>query len=240
MRFTQEDNKRCIKQNKALMAGCRGCSHLQTIEGGSYWICNYAEETGHLRPCPIENCTVKDLRPVRSRRRTFHINTAVLFIITAVLMALTLYLCPETSATSVEEPAVVSERDPDAECLEARQLALKRRMTGVPPVRPHVAEQRIFLGRYYITGYDICVSCCGKTDGITASGVQATVGRTCAAPKSFDFGDRIWIEGLGERVVEDRGGAIKGSKIDVLCEDHPQCYAITGWYDVYKIVEVAG
>ena len=35
-----------------------------------------------------------------------------------------------------------------------------------------------YIGTHKITGYDICVSCCGKTDGITASGEQAIVGIT--------------------------------------------------------------
>lgn len=100
-------------------------------------------------------------------------------------------------------------------------------------------EVRTYLGEYEITGYDICVSCCGNTRGITASGTTATVGRTCAAPKDIPFGTRLWIEGIGERVVEDRGGAVNGKKIDVLCADHPACYAITGTYEVYIISEEA-
>lgn len=63
-----------------------------------------------------------------------------------------------------------------------------------------------YLGRYWITGYDICEECCGKTDGITASGAVAQVGRTIAAPREIPFGTTLYIEGIGERVVEDRGG----------------------------------
>lgn len=95
------------------------------------------------------------------------------------------------------------------------------------------SQKRRYLGTYKITGYDVCVRCCGKTDGVTASGTQATVGRTCAASADLPFGTRIWIEGIGERVVEDRGGAIKGNRIDVLCADHPECYSITGSYEVW-------
>ena len=92
-----------------------------------------------------------------------------------------------------------------------------------------------YLGTYYITGYDICYSCCGKIDGITASGVKATVGRTIAAPSNLPFGTKLYIEGIGERVVEDRGGSISGQRLDVLCNNHSECYAITGYYDVYII-----
>lgn len=98
-------------------------------------------------------------------------------------------------------------------------------------------EVRTYLGSYKITGYDTCARCCGNTRGITASGTTATVGRTCAAPKDIPFGTRLWIEGIGERVVEDRGGAVHGKKLDILCADHPACYAITGTYEVYIIEE---
>ena len=94
-----------------------------------------------------------------------------------------------------------------------------------------------YLGQFKITGYDTCSRCCGKTDGITASGTQATVGRTCAASKDLPFGTRLYIEGIGERIVEDRGGGVNGNHIDVLVADHPAAYAITGTYAVYVIEE---
>ena len=101
---------------------------------------------------------------------------------------------------------------------------------------PEPEPERVYLGLYYVTGYDTCVACCGKSDGITASGTYATAGRTVAASSEFDFGTRLWIDGIGERVVEDRGGAIGGGRLDVVCSDHDECYAITGWYDVWLIV----
>ena len=111
--------------------------------------------------------------------------------------------------------------------------------TVLEKLRAYIAPpepERVYLGLYYITGYDTCAACCGKTDGITASGTYATAGRTVAASLEFDFGTRLWIEGIGERVVEDRGGAIGGGRLDVVCNDHAECYSITGWYDVWLIV----
>lgn len=71
-----------------------------------------------------------------------------------------------------------------------------------------------------VSGYDTCDPCCAPyNDGITASGVPA-VGRICAAPPEYPFGTRLWVEGMGEYVVEDRGGAIKGNKLDLLFESH--------------------
>ena len=102
-----------------------------------------------------------------------------------------------------------------------------------PTPKEQEAPARKYLGRFYITGYDICVECCGKTDGITASGTQATLGRTVAAGPEIPFGTVLYIDGIGERVVEDRGTGVTEGCLDVLCEDHAACYAITGWYDVY-------
>jgi 3D (Asp-Asp-Asp) domain-containing protein len=75
---------------------------------------------------------------------------------------------------------------------------------------------------YVITAYCACVQCCGKTDGITASGVEAVDGVTVAMDKSIPFGTKIYIDGVGERIVQDRGGAIKGNRIDLYFESHQE------------------
>lgn len=117
----------------------------------------------------------------------------------------------------------------------ARWEAMKEARKEQP--EPETEPKMTYLGNWRITGYDTCARCCGKTDGITASGEKAVVGVTCAGPKSLPFGTRIWIDGIGERVVQDRGGAINGQHIDVLCSDHAECFSITGWYDVWEVIE---
>lgn len=73
---------------------------------------------------------------------------------------------------------------------------------------------------YVITAYCSCVKCCGKNDGITASGIKAVEGVTVAMDKSIPFGTKIYIDGVGERIVQDRGGAIKRNRIDLYFSDH--------------------
>lgn len=92
-----------------------------------------------------------------------------------------------------------------------------------------------YQGKFFITGYDpYCAHCCGKANGITASGTKATVGRTIAASKKYPFGTKLYIEGYGTYVVEDRG--VKGNVIDVVAESHEACYKLTKHnVDVYVV-----
>ena len=78
-------------------------------------------------------------------------------------------------------------------------------------------ETKIFK----VTAYCACSKCCGKQTGITASGTRATAGRTVAASSQFSFGTKLLING-NVYTVEDRGGAIKGNKIDVYMDSHSQ------------------
>ena len=83
-----------------------------------------------------------------------------------------------------------------------------------------------YLGVYTVTGYTPgCTHCCGKSNGITASGVPAVCGRTIAA-KGIEFGKTLYIEGYGYYVVEDRGG-FRSNVIDMAAPSHEACYAIT-------------
>lgn len=78
------------------------------------------------------------------------------------------------------------------------------------------------------TAYCPCEICCGKwalnrPDDIvyTASGAIAEEGVTIAADWSvYSPGTILYIEGIGERTVQDRGGAISGQKIDVFFNNH--------------------
>lgn len=55
--------------------------------------------------------------------------------------------------------------------------------------------------------------------GITANGEKAVEGRTIAADSSIPFGTQIYIPELGKTyTVVDRGGAIKGDRLDLYME----------------------
>ncbi|SEG20162.1 3D (Asp-Asp-Asp) domain-containing protein [Eubacterium ruminantium] len=78
----------------------------------------------------------------------------------------------------------------------------------------------VYYGEFEATAYCSCSYCCGKSDGITASGTYATAGRTVAADTSvFPFGTRLLINGH-VYVVEDVGGAIGGYRLDIYFDSH--------------------
>lgn len=89
-------------------------------------------------------------------------------------------------------------------------------------------------GVYKVTAYCSCYKCCGKTNGITASGKKATSNHTVAAPSTFAFGTQLVINGK-TYTVEDRGGAIQGNRIDIYMDSHAQALA---WGVRYLNVEV--
>ena len=72
------------------------------------------------------------------------------------------------------------------------------------------------------TAYCACEKCCGKTDGITATGTKATAGRTIAVdPKVIPYGTNVIIEGV-TYIAEDCGGAVKGNDIDIFFNTHEE------------------
>lgn len=91
--------------------------------------------------------------------------------------------------------------------------------------------------KFTATFYDNCIQCCGKTTGRTAMGTIATAGRTVAMPSSYKFGTKIQIKGMGTYVVEDRGGAIQGNRIDIFVNSHAEALRM-GRKTVYlKVVQ---
>lgn len=67
-------------------------------------------------------------------------------------------------------------------------------------------------------------SCCnGKWAWQTASGHRLSPGdsyKVCAAPPNIPFGTIVHVSGVGDLRVVDRGGAIKGQRLDVFVHPH--------------------
>jgi 3D (Asp-Asp-Asp) domain-containing protein len=91
---------------------------------------------------------------------------------------------------------------------------------------------------FTITAYCSCTKCCGKSDGITYSGQKAVEGVTIAADLNIlPIGTMVEIEGIGRRIVQDKGGAIKGNRLDLYFSDHKTALAFgkqERWVTVIK------
>lgn len=83
------------------------------------------------------------------------------------------------------------------------------------------------LDNVTITYYCLCVDCCGKTDGITASGAKAVPHETCAVdPAVIPLGSDVSVDyGDGELhhyIANDVGGGVNGNHIDICVSGHEE------------------
>lgn len=87
------------------------------------------------------------------------------------------------------------------------------------------------------TAYCPCSKCCGKCDGITATGTKATAGRTIAVdPSIIPYGTKIIIAG-NTYIAEDCGGAVKGNRVDIFFDTHEEAQKFGKQQLVAKVVK---
>jgi 3D (Asp-Asp-Asp) domain-containing protein len=108
-----------------------------------------------------------------------------------------------------------------------------------------------------VTGYCECGTCCNwkrswlrlgtpvvasgpdkgkvKKVGQTASGLQAQVGTVAADTRFYPMGTIVYVPDYGWGRVEDRGGAIKGQKLDLFFNSHKDALH---WGRKKRIVQV--
>lgn len=117
----------------------------------------------------------------------------------------------------------------------------------VEPITTKPEEiEPIYLGNYRITAYCACKKCCGvwaenRPNGIVkgAMGVELTPGYSVASP--LPFGTKLYIEGYGDVVVQDRTASwvvdkYNGEIIDIYFDNHEEALNFGVRYaDVYKI-----
>lgn len=91
-----------------------------------------------------------------------------------------------------------------------------------------------YLGKYKLTYYCSCSKCCGKSDGITASGKKAQEGITVAS-NSLPLGTKISINGH-IYTVQDRGG-MASNVIDIFVSSHQKALNLGVKYNIpiYKV-----
>lgn len=104
--------------------------------------------------------------------------------------------------------------------VEKEKEAVKVKPKAVAVETKKEEEWMLFEVSAYTNGKESTNKVKGDKDyAKTASGKMTKEGRTVSADEMFPFGTILYIDGVGERVVEDRGGAIKGHKLDLFIED---------------------
>lgn len=159
-------------------------------------------------------------RAAQASARAWKLNAILTLILAALAAGVALVVTVKAAAT--EGPTTPPTEAPtisDDGCLLG---------DDTPAQEPVRLDQAHVLESVVITHYDVCERCCGKVDGITASGVRATPYSTVAVDPSViplgavvlvDYGDG---NGLCRYRAEDTGGAIKGSRIDVCVSSHAE------------------
>ena len=148
------------------------------------------------------------------------------FVALVVLLIFTIPVCVMTEKISAQavEPVEVS---------EVSETIVEQEYTTA------VAEREYIEVTATLTAYCPCVKCCGKSDGITASGTQATAGRTVAVDtRLIPYGTEISIDGK-TYIAEDCGGKVKGYTIDVFFDSHEEALNFgrqTKTVKIYKTV----
>lgn len=161
----------------------------------------------------------------REARRTMAFLSAVCMAILAGMMILAVLAAPAAGAALPDAGSLPGDDTPalvrcamtpeeveqaENEMIEAALLARATRLDDV-----------------LVTHYDCCLECCGKTDGITASGVRATPGVTVAVdPDVIPLGADVLVDyGDGEIQyyrADDVGGAVKRNHIDLCVQSHEE------------------
>lgn len=115
---------------------------------------------------------------------------------------------------------------------------------SLPAATPALVAPRVRTMLMEVTAYCACTRCCGpRARGLTASGKPVTYngGRFVAADtRLLKFNTKLLIPGYagGQPVqVIDRGGAIKGNKLDVFFDSHQEARKWGRQWLVVTVVE---
>ena len=151
----------------------------------------------------------------RRAARAWKLNAILTLILAALIAGVALVI----SAKAAEKPTTPP----------SSAITDNGRLSGddTPAQEPLRLDQAHVLENVTVTHYDCCVECCGKTDGITASGTHATPYSTVAVdPSVIPLGADVLVD-YGDGVLQyyradDTGSGVKGSHIDLCVSTHEE------------------
>ncbi|SMC38140.1 3D domain-containing protein [Papillibacter cinnamivorans] len=147
------------------------------------------------------------------------------------------------AAVGPDDPAPVVTASPT----EIKAVAIAEAPGEAEKIDEAIIRDLTYAGTYTVTAYSADYACCGKYPddpayGITASGTTATEGTTVAS--DWDVlppGTVIYIDGIGDRIVEDLGSGIDGTDLDLYFEDYDTALEFgVQKLDVWIVGEVKG
>lgn len=157
----------------------------------------------------------------RRAARAWKLNAILTLILAALIAGVALVI----SAKAAEKPTT----PPSSAITDNGQLS----GDDTPAQEPLRLDQAHVLENVTVTHYDCCVECCGKTDGITASGAHATPYSTVAVdPAVIPLGAVVLVDygdgnGLCRYRAEDTGAAVKGNHIDLCVGSHAEALQLS-------------
>ena len=172
----------------------------------------------------------REERRKRSQRRLMYITYALFLLLLLAWLGSYLVMTVEAESAAQYKAEIVRDNGslPDDDtpamvrcCLtEAEREAAENEMIEAALLaRSHKIED------VTVTHYCTCARCCGKSDGITASGRMATPGVSVAVdPSVIPLGSTVMAD-YGDGVLhyyraDDTGGGVNGAHIDLCVESH--------------------
>lgn len=170
-----------------------------------------------------------------------------IFIIVTILIILCCIFCVFTNLKKTKELNDLylkyTSLESNYKYLEKEYDTIKAKydsVYGVPTDKMPIGMDSTYIGSFLCTAY--CTEeykhICGTGTGITASGKKVDADLTVAVDTSvIPLGTILYIEGVGIRIAQDTGGAIRGNKIDVAVETHEQAlnWSGYGYHNVYVL-----
>lgn len=204
---------------------CKSFTKIQTMKNDSENGIELPTESLYHKECDVMR--TKRKRPTSNVRfYTFLVSVVVViwlfgFIIGRFSVAANNQPCPTVSAQEVDSEEALTDTEPVYEWLD-----------------------------FKATAYCSCSVCCngwaynrpvdkyGNEIVLTASGERAVEGVTIAADWSvLPKGTEVEIEGYGTYIVHDKGGSIKGNRIDIYFSNHQAAKQFGVQYVKLRIVK---
>ncbi|MBT2583828.1 DUF348 domain-containing protein [Planococcus sp. ISL-109] len=131
----------------------------------------------------------------------------------------------EKAATPAKKAVVKTASKP---AKKAAAKAPEKKQAAPQPAKKEAPSEPTGGKEFYVSATAYTASCTGCS-GITATGInlKANPGLKVIAvdPRVIPLGSKVWVEGYGNAIAGDTGGAIKGNKIDLFMPNRADAIA---------------